>query len=351
MRTDSLEPRVGRPSYLRSERASVRALAVSFAIGAATVAWVTPSGAPGSRATPLTSPAPRSQFAMALDQNKDVVLFGGFGGDVHTLFDDTWTWDGTAWTQQQPATHPSARYDFGMAYDAARRQTVLFGGADASAYFNDTWTWDGTNWTEQHPAHRPQGAAGFGMVYDASRREVFVFMGEPEGFGTTPWAWNGRDWKKHSAATKPHWREFVGGAYDGARRQTIMYGGIYCPEFCVIYEDTWTWAAGWMQLSPATNPGFRSDLAMAYDAARHRVVLFGGFNGNICCNNDTWTWDGHNWQPQSPANSPSPREFMGMAWDSARRQVLLFGGKYYPGGQTQLLGDTWTWDGYNWTQH
>jgi hypothetical protein len=39
-----------------------------------------------------------------------------------------------------------------MAYDAARSQIVLFGGYSLEdGEVGDTWTWDGTDWT-QHPA-------------------------------------------------------------------------------------------------------------------------------------------------------------------------------------------------------
>src|SRR4051812_25900938 len=35
----------------------------------------------------------------------------------------------TLWTQQNPAAGPSARSDAGMAYDAATKQLILFGGS------------------------------------------------------------------------------------------------------------------------------------------------------------------------------------------------------------------------------
>jgi hypothetical protein len=40
---------------------------------------------------------------------------------------DTWTWNGSAWTKQSPATSPSVRVDPAMAYDTASGD-VLFGG-------------------------------------------------------------------------------------------------------------------------------------------------------------------------------------------------------------------------------
>ena len=62
---------------------------------------------------------------------------------------DTWTWDGTDWTQRTPAHSPSPRYCLGMAYDAARGQVVLFGGYGGGD-LGDTWTWDGTDWTQRN---------------------------------------------------------------------------------------------------------------------------------------------------------------------------------------------------------
>jgi len=68
----------------------------------------------------------------------DMVLFGGSGnsGDLG----DTWTFDGTTWTQLSPATSPPARDSVSMAYDLATGNIVLFGGEDNSGNLSDTWT-------------------------------------------------------------------------------------------------------------------------------------------------------------------------------------------------------------------
>jgi hypothetical protein len=44
------------------------------------------------------------------------------------------------WTQQSPATSPPSREFASMAYDAATRNVVLFGGG-FNGSFTDTWTW------------------------------------------------------------------------------------------------------------------------------------------------------------------------------------------------------------------
>src|SRR5262245_16947650 len=47
----------------------------------------------------------------------------------------------------------------------------------------------------------------------------------------------------------------------------------------------------------------RSAHVMAYDAARERVVLFGGTLVHALLG-DTWEWDGVSWIPRNPMNSP-----------------------------------------------
>jgi hypothetical protein len=102
------------------------------------------------------SPPARSEASMAYDDaTSQVVLFGGYGGG---FLSDTWTFDGTDWTQASPAHSPRARYGATMAYDAATGQVVLFGGNGNSGLLSDTWTYDGTDWTQASPVHSPQAS-------------------------------------------------------------------------------------------------------------------------------------------------------------------------------------------------
>jgi hypothetical protein len=93
---------------------------------------------------------PRGLVQTATDDRTDtIVMFGGVGHN------DTWTWDGVGWTQQQPRRSPSERSSTGpmpgMAYDAARGEVVVFGGVDVTTNvpLNDTWTWNGRDWTSR----------------------------------------------------------------------------------------------------------------------------------------------------------------------------------------------------------
>jgi hypothetical protein len=89
---------------------------------------------------------------------------------------------------------------------------------------------------------------------------------------------------------------------------------------------------GW---TPARVLDRRSQHALAYDAARQRVVLFGGWNTGYLF--DTWEWDGGTWSQRSPSASPSARFGHALAYDVARQRVVLFGGQ----GPTGHLSDTW----------
>jgi hypothetical protein len=69
------------------------------------------------------------------DATGTVVLFGGETA-AGTYLNDTWTWDGTTWTEQFPAVRPSARVT-AMTYDSLTQTVVLFGGADRTQYLGD----------------------------------------------------------------------------------------------------------------------------------------------------------------------------------------------------------------------
>src|SRR5438874_658679 len=79
-----------------------------------------------------------------------------------------------AWTQLN-TTGPTPRAFHGMAYDAGRGQAVLFGGEtnESPATLNgETWVWSGAGdagggaWTQRVVAG-PSARANFGMAYDA----------------------------------------------------------------------------------------------------------------------------------------------------------------------------------------
>jgi hypothetical protein len=273
------------------------------------------------------------------------VLFGGYY--EHIPYGDTWTWDGTDWTRRTPVHAPSPRWEMGMAYDAAHDEVVLFGGTPDNydgEYFGDTWTWDGTDWTQRTPAHAPSPRYNFAMASDGTHGQVLLFGGVDGSFRNDTWAWNGTDWTEQTPEHAPSPREVMGMAEDDAAGQVVFFGGL--DGYDADKNDTWTWdGTDWTQHAPVHAPSPRWDLGMAYDAAHGQVVLFGGVNYNGP-QNETWTWDGADWTQQTPVRAPALRWDPAMAFDATQRIVMFGGGS--DGLYRVGYADTWAWDGMDW---
>lgn len=127
--------------------------------------------------------------------------------------------------------------------------------------------------------------------------------------------------------------------YDAARDRIVLFGGFALTAFS---NETWEYDntnATWILQHPAHAPSARSGAAMVYDSQRQRVMLFGGAGGSF--QNDTWEWDGNDWIQISGTPAPRFREYHAMAYDPGRAKVLLYGG-YSLGPAT--LQDTWEYD-------
>src|SRR5262249_55648505 len=119
-----------------------------------------------------------------------VVLFGGDHQlPIRQGLADTWTWDGSAWTKQTPATSPPARSFASMAYDAATSTGVLFGGVTEPGDDNsaDRWTWDRSAWPKQSPATSPPARSSASNAYDAATSTVVLFGGITGSAGNHTW--------------------------------------------------------------------------------------------------------------------------------------------------------------------
>ncbi len=242
-----------------------------------------------------------------------------------------------------------------MAYDSARGHAVLFGGYNGRGgelYFSDTWVWDGVTWIQKAPPTSPSPRAPSATAYDSARDRVVLFGGwngtaNPPVYADT-WEWDGKTWAQRTPATRPSARVAGGSAYDSARGRVVLFGGYNGTSGYLA--DTWEWdGTTWVSRTSTTNPPGRELAGMAYDSARGRVVLFGGFRwppGEAY--DDTWEWDGNVWIQRTPATSPSARYGAAMAYDSRRGRVVLFGGMAI--GLPDCLVDTWEWDGNTWVQ-
>jgi len=285
-----------------------------------------------------SGPTPRGEYGMAFDAARiETLLLGGSNNlTFNGVNQQTWSWNGSDWTLEAEAG-PSARCDQAMAFDSQRQVVVIFGGYNGT-YLGDTWEWDGAIWIQRVGAG-PSARADSFMAYD-SQRGVMVLLGGQNSLGTVlndTWEWDGNTWVHRTPPVSPPVRWIHRMAYDSLRGVVVVFGGAGTVS---ARGDTWEWdGTNWMQKNPASSPPARYGNGLTYDSKRGLVILFGGQSGFNFGQNplgDTWAWDGSNWS-QLTATGPSARTFVKIAYDRYHDRTVTFGG--YNG--TQFMNDTW----------
>ena len=166
------------------------------------------------------------------------------------------------------------------------------------------------------------------------------------GLKSDTWTWDGAAF--HAAGvTGPPARDLPALAFDAARHVYVMFGGQAPSGY---FGDTWTWnGSAWKQMSPTHRPPARKGASMAFDPVRQVVELYGGqaedqVEGTT--SGDTWTWDGNDWT-EADAGPGAPDVRDGARMVTAGDRVLLFGGRHF---NVDYFGDAYTWDGKRWTR-
>jgi hypothetical protein len=121
-------------------------------------------------------PFARSSSAVGVNYpSKQIVLYGGLA-DVNPL--NTWTYDGSTWTLESPATQPLTVYASSAAYEPHLAVVILFGGGNGGVDQDTTWSWSGSNWEQLFPAQSPPAREGAGMAYDKVLHRIIIFGGQ-----------------------------------------------------------------------------------------------------------------------------------------------------------------------------
>jgi hypothetical protein len=172
-------------------------------------------------------------------------------GDYTTGKTATWLFDGAQWQPAGSGPGPTARANAGFAYDPGSRQLVLFGGisylgASPRPSVADTWTWDGKAWTERQPAHSPP--AGWNtLAYDPDSHQLILVNEARINELSLPteismWSWDGADWNRLS----PHRLPAIGlqpsATYDAANHQLILFETTLQPGPGIEGSQTWAYA-------------------------------------------------------------------------------------------------------------
>lgn len=309
-------------------------------------AVASPSPSASATASPSQPPTARVDAASAWDSTKgELVIFGGFDQNNNFL-SDTWTWSGS-WTSHSVAGPTGRRYA-GMAFDPGLNKAVLFGGqgpcqGNTCPQFFDTWTWDGTRWTNVPTLHQPQMQGV--MAYDPASRSILMW-----GFGLPPnccpsgwrpsdaelWKWTGSDWSEINVQGSGSAMLSLYG-YKAVLSQDPAGRIILVGHTDGMTANTWEWDGSKWSLLGAVGPAFQFNLAA--DPATKSVVAEDA--------SGTWNWDGQRWTMVSGTSGPGDRQEASMAYDDRDRWVLLFAG-LVNNVAYGMRNDIWAWDGQSW---
>jgi hypothetical protein len=291
-----------------------------------------------------SSPPPRGQASMVYDPSGLVIVFGGNSGTSE--LNDTWFLASISNFWQQGCTYactpPGPRDLAASAYDSAHNAMVLFGGVTSVGVpISETWLFDGSTWTHKIVTG-PSARFAAAMAFDSGRGRAILYGGTnatvPGGANGETWDWDGTVWAIHYVSGPgPRFRHAM--AYDAARGKIVLYGGTYNGTL----GDTWEWDGQfWTQVCTSapcstTTPGPREGHSLAYDSYRQRTVLFGSDANDTA---QTWEWDGTRWA-LTASGGPLDRFTPGLAFDPQRRAVVMFGGDVL----TDPQADTWLYYG------
>ncbi|MCI4335622.1 MAG: PKD domain-containing protein, partial [Thermoplasmata archaeon] len=270
------------------------------------------------------------------------VLFGGRNA-TGAPSNDTWEFAYGNWTDLTPnlTLSPSPRWNASMAWDAADAYVLLFGGENQTAVFNDTWQFNGTAWSELAPARSPPPDFGGRIVDDLADHAVELFGGSGSlsggsaGYNFT-WNFTAGNWTNITgtvSGTPPDPRIATAAAYDEADAVDLLYGGSApTSSSCSTTGYTWTFANGsYRNLSAAllsAPPAFLVSPMLAYDSAYAGVLLFGGALIGACGASDqTWIFHAGAWFNLTGSYGPPATEFAQLAANPTDDSALLFSGE------------------------
>jgi Kelch motif len=308
----------------------------------------------GRLSAATTGPGPRAGHALAYHAGRHAVcLLGGYTGTAPRQ-ELPYFWNGGRWERESsPAgAGPFARTHASAVYASKHDVVLYFGGLTLSTGkpTGELWTLKADGRWETVREGSPGPRDHHQAVYDTERRRMVMYGGQDgqRRWITDTWEFDDK-WHGTPTPAGPGPRAQHAMAYDSRRRRTVLFGGLgldgrYTP-------DTWEWDGRTWTKVAADGPAPRGQHAMTFDAAHGVTVLFGGDTGLATGNaqalsDETWTWGGVEWVRRAPTSRPSPRALHAMAYDAGRHTVVLFGG----GDAATPRADTWEWDGEHWKQ-
>jgi len=222
---------------------------------------------------------------------------------------DVYEWDGKTWAHTNitdTKKKPPVRRFSAMVYDQTLKKTVLYGGFEDPAYNDQTWTWDGTAWTQQKNNPAPSRSLA-SMWYDPILKKTILYGGI--GRLTTldritryadMWSFDGAGWTDMKITATPGARYGAQAQVDPRTGHTVLFGGLKVNTDAAMVQtqvyaaDTWEWdGTAWKQIATAAAPPARENGEIAWDPSRQTLSLLGGWSGHLM--SDLWDYNGSTW--------------------------------------------------------
>jgi hypothetical protein len=282
-------------------------------------------GAPGK----LLSPR------LAYDDARGTVVL--YGGDAVVESAAMWELRSTGWALLCDPCAPGPRFVHGLAYDPDRDRLVLIGGDDGGVVYNDTWEWDGSTWTNITTA-RPGLRDLVGMTWDRSSHRLVAVGGV---VGVTPTddllVYNGVMWAALAAANGPGHVAGYGQLLAPTDAGLIVLPDDGDPAGNVMRDDLWSLAGTtWTAICSACSGTPRNSASIVFDEALGVTWMVGGYDGSSIAG--TWKLVGTSWVMTDAL--PPARDSVGLAYDRARDVIVLYGGNGDSCAGTNC-NDTW----------
>jgi len=185
-----------------------------------------------ARGSAAGSPPPRLHARMAYDQaNQVAVLFGGqpvVAGTCSALpstgyCNDTWTWNGTAWTPATASSPPDPRRDGALEFSESAGKVILFGGRGDAGPLSDTWSWSGSAWARLAQTFPNMAIFDVGglLTFDPVRMRLLWLNGTREAYTFDGTMWGGSPFVDMNA---PLLGTFSGAFHKG-QGAIVVFGG------------------------------------------------------------------------------------------------------------------------------
>lgn len=235
---------------------------------------------------------------------------------------------------------PAFMYSHSVAYDATRNRLLAYSGYPSDdTRLGDVWALDlagPARWTRISPAGpTPNTGDRTSMIYDPVEHRMIVFGGSVVSSGedlVDAWALDldgTPTWTQLVPVGSPGGRSWAHGIYDAANHRLVVYGGI---SSSTVRTDTWALSLSgsptWAQLAPTGfAPNQRWGHTLTYDSVRDRMIVFAGGDG--VPTNGLWALSlgsSPAWTALSGPGTPPPaRMFHSAIYDPVRGPPLDLG--------------------------